>query len=318
MKRKHWLWVAAIIAVLLVGAFTWTVLHPAEGSRGVLYRVNDGKNEMYLLGSIHIGSSAMYPFGEDIRQAMAKADTFVYECDTAAADAVADMRQRMALSEGETLSSLLGETLYAELTQVCQKLDIDMSTINKLKPWAVVNTLAVYTTSVEIGASNVNNALALGVEKQVQAYAEANHKNTAYLETLTEQVSVLEGFSDALQHYLLQGVCDVILNPDSANKGMDTTIAQWPDWWRTGDAEAFANAYLSTYLEPGHEVVCAEYHRKLITQRNAHMAEGLVKLLESGDTCFVTVGLLHLALPEDSIVKLLRDRGYTVEQLSIP
>lgn len=317
MNRKRWLWVTAIVAVLLVGTFTWAALHPAEGSRGVLYRVTDGKNEMYLLGSIHVGSSAMYPFGGEIRQAMAKSDTFVYECDTAATDAVADMRQRMALGEGETLSGLLGETLYTELTQVCDKLDIDMAAINMLKPWAVVNTLAVYTTSAEMGADDVNKALAFGVEKQVQVYAEANHKQTAYLETLTEQVGVLEGFSDALQQYLLQGVCDVILNPDSA-KGMDTTIAQWPDWWRTGNVEAFANAYLSTYLEPGHEAVCAEYHSKLVTQRNARMAEGLVKLLESGDTCFVTVGLLHLALPEDSIVKLLRDKGYKVEQLSIP
>lgn len=317
MNRKRWLWVAAILIVLLTGALTWASTHPAEGSRGVLYRVTDGTKEMYLLGSIHIGSSAMYPFGEEIRQAMAKSDTFVYECDTTAADAVADMRLRMALATGETLNGMLGEPLYAELTQVCDKLGIDMATISKLKPWAVVNTLAVYTTSAEMGADNVNNALALGVEKQVQAYAEANHKQSAYLETLTEQVEVLEGFSDALQRYLLQGVCDVLLTPDSA-KGMDTTISQWPDWWRTGNVEAFANAYLNTYLEPGHEAVCVEYHSKLVTQRNARMADGLAKLLEGGDTCFVTVGLLHLALPEDSIVKLLRDKGYTVEQLSIP
>lgn len=309
-------WVAGIavaVAVWLIGA----LVAPSEGSGGILYRVTDGRNTLYLLGSIHVGSREMYPFGTAIREAMAASDTFVYECDTVSDAAVAAVRERMALQDGQTLEKQIGETLYGLLREAAEKTGLSMDALDTLKPWAVVNTLAVYTTSAEIGADNVNAALSMGVEKQVQAYATANPKRTAYLETPDEQVDVLESFSNALTRYLLQSECDVILHPENA-KGMDATIAQWPEWWRAGDAQAFANRYLSAYLEPGYETESAEYHSKLVTERNQRMAERLSALMAQGNTCFATVGLLHLVLPQDSILNLLRAKGYTVEQLSNP
>ena len=266
---------------------------------------------MYLLGSIHVGEKAMYPFGAEIRQAMAQADTFVYECDTASDEVVSQIQSRMALPEGETLQALIGDELYTELKQVCDQLSIPIRQLDGLKPWGVINTLAVYSTAAELGAANVSQALSLGVEKQVQAYAASNGKQTAYLETAAEQTDVLEGFSDSLKRYLLKTECDTILNPQSAT-GMDTTIASWPEWWRAGNAQAFSEQYISSYLAPGYEAECTEYHTKRVTERNARMAERLAAMLESGGSYFVTVGLLHLVLPEGSIVTLLRQKGYTV------
>jgi uncharacterized protein len=313
-KRKPWLWGAVVAALLLAGALGWSYTHPAEGSKGILYRVTGGQGEMYLLGSIHVGTKEMYPFGQAITDAMANADTFVYECDTASDAAVAEIRGRMALPAGQTLKGLIGDTLYAQLETVTDKLGLSLATLDGLKPWAVIDNLAVYSTAAELGETNINTALSLGVEKQVQAYAQTHGKQTAYLETAVEQTDVLEGFSNALKNYLLQSECDTILNPQSAT-GLDASITQWPGWWRSGDATAFSEQYLAGYIIPGYEAQCQEYHDKLILQRNVRMAEKLGQLLRGGGSYFVTVGLLHLALPEGSIVQLLREQGYTVEQI---
>ena len=312
MTQKRRYRVFGLAALLMAAAALWLIARPAEGSRGILYQVVSPQGKAYLLGSIHVGGEAMYPFGEDLTRAMAASDTFVYECDTTSDAATAELRRRMALPEGQTLRDALGGELYAEVSAVCDHLGLDIGTLDGLRPWAVINTLAVYTTAAELRTDTVNRALSLGVEKQVQAYAMQNHKKVAYLETPDEQVDALEGLSDGLQRYLLQGECDVILHPENA-RGMDATIADWPEWWRAGDKAAFANRYLSSYLEPGHEDVCAEYHRVLVTERNARMAERLSALLKEGGTYFATVGLLHLVLPEDSIPTLLSERGYTVE-----
>lgn len=319
MKRPFWLWLAATLAlaagVVVLGS-TQTAM-PQEGSRGLLYEVSGGKSRMYLLGSIHIGNEAMYPFGEEITQAMAASDTFVYECDTVSADAVATMRQSMVLRPGQSLRATLGDALLDRLSAVCDTTGLRLSALETLQPWAVINTLAVYATAAEIGTGNVEQAMALGVEKKVQAFAEQNHKQAAYLETIQEQLGALEGFSPALQRYLLSGECDVILNPASV-RGMDATIAQWPAWWRTGDAQAFADHYLSTYREVGFEAVCDEYHSTLVTRRNARMADRLDVLLQGEGAYFVTVGLLHLTLPGDSILAQLQQKGYTVTRLALP
>ncbi len=314
MKKRGWLWAAAITAALLTGALGWTLAHPAEGSRGLLYHVSGGQGDMYLLGSIHVGTKDMYPFGEGIARAMAVSDTFVYECDTASPEVAAALAARAALPEGESLRAQVGETLYAEIAQVCDRLNISVTELDGLKPWAVINTLAVHATAAELDTANVNEALALGVEKQVQAYAARHGKRTTYLETAVEQTDVLERFSPALKSYLLKTECDTILDPQSAS-GMDATITEWPGWWRAGNADAFAAQYLNSYLAPGYEAVCAEYHARLVTERNARMAERLGAMLAGGGTYFVTIGLLHLALPEDSVVQLLREQGYEVEQI---
>jgi uncharacterized protein YbaP (TraB family) len=54
-----------------------------------------------------------------------------------------------------------------------------------------------------------------------------------------------------------------------------------------------------------------------VTTRNRSMAETLQGLLESEEphTYFVTVGLMHLVLPGDSIIAELEKQGYQVEQI---
>src|SRR5699024_9817666 len=90
-------------------------------------------------------------------------------------------------------------------------------------------------------ARGTKASAALGVEEQVRKLG--GGKPEAWLEDTRAELEVLDGLSQALQESLLRSTCCVILNPDSAT-GMDAVIDRWPDWWRMGDAEAFARAYL--------------------------------------------------------------------------
>ena len=61
----------------------------------------------------------------------------------------------------------------------------------------------------------------------------------------------------------------------------------------------------------------AEYYDAVLTQRNLRMAQRLCQWLEDGEghSYFVVVGLLHLVLEEDSVLKHLEDSGYTVTRV---
>ncbi|MCL1855144.1 MAG: TraB/GumN family protein, partial [Clostridia bacterium] len=63
-----------------------------------------------------------------------------------------------------------------------------------------------------------------------------------------------------------------------------------------------------------------EYHTALIADRNLMMADRLDAMMrhEEPHTYFVTIGLLHVALPEDSIIRHLESRGYQVERCGQP
>jgi len=160
------------------------------------------------------------------------------------------------------------------------------------------------------------------VERNVMAFAREQRKQIAYLETTQEQLDALDRLSLPLQEYLLREQLQMILDPSRA-KGLDADIGQWPAYWQAGDAQAFADSYQRGYqgITEEEELAWAdEYHAALVARRNLLMADRLDAMMreEEPHVYFVTIGLLHVALPEDSVLKHLESRGYQVEYISQP
>lgn len=308
---------AAAVVLALAAALAAMPRQEAEGeSLGVCYRVTGGKNQMFLLGSIHIGNEGMYPFGEAITQAMAAADTLVFECDTESPEAVAQTAALMRSPDGKTLEEQVSPECYELTRQAAEKAGYPASSLNLLRPWAAASLLSRNETAAELGMEDASSAIALGVENQIRALASGGDKQVLYLETAYEQLSAINGFSPALQEYMLASTCRAIVEPGTAG-GMDQGIAQWPEWWRNGDADAFAQAYADGMAGDPEPELMAEYHSALVTRRNAGMAERLRGMLDQDErhSYFVTVGLLHLVLPGDSVLAELEGMGYTVERV---
>jgi uncharacterized protein YbaP (TraB family) len=109
----------ALALLLVLGAGGCTP--QKKGSAGILYRVTGGKSDLYLLGSIHVGSEDMYPMGQHILDAMEAADVLAFECDTASAQAQAAYQELMRCPEGDTLESRVSADTYALVRQAAQK-----------------------------------------------------------------------------------------------------------------------------------------------------------------------------------------------------
>ncbi len=313
MKKKL---LAILLTVVLMAAQGLALAETTAAHaqvHGILYRATKGENTVYLLGSIHVGAKEMYPFGEAIQKAMAEADTFVFECDTEAPDALQTTLRLMYYPVGTKLKDQIAPALYQKLEQVCDKTGYPVTLFAAMKPWAVMTQLSMLSTAAEMGTADLEEAMNLGVETQVQAYVKENGKQVAYLETVEAQLTMMDQFSMPLQEWMLEGTLDVILDP-SAAEGMDASMADWPLWWREGNAKAFADSYYADEVEADKQPLWEEYHQNLVNLRNQGMAESLQAMLDSEPgTYLVTVGLLHLVLPEDSIVRHLEDMGYTVE-----
>lgn len=306
-KRKRWIALAALLVLALSVA-----LYPRGHSRGIFYRVSGGENEMYLLGSIHIGSRGMYPFGPAIQKALERASVLIFECDTQSQQAMADTQALMLYPEGDGLSAHVSAECLAKLTHAAQKTGYDITALESIKPWAVTSLFSMETLAAQMGTSDVQKASELGVENAVHRKSEG--KKIRYLETVSEQLGLMDAFSPALQEYLLNDACTAILEPE---KALDEDLKKWPEWWTQGDAQAFASSYLEGLKKEARPDLAREYHDALVSQRNRSMAQTLAVLLEDPETgdSFVTVGLMHLVLPGDSILDELQQMGYQVEKI---
>ncbi len=278
--------------------------------QGICYRITGGKNAMVLLGSIHVGSPDMEPYGSHILTEMEQADVFVFECDSDSPQVAAQTQAMMRLEDG-TLQDVLSPELWSLVTQACAKAGLDPNVLKPYKPWAATSMLVTAAASQQMGARTSRQAVSRGVEQEVEEHVKG--RSVRYLETAVSQLMLMEGFSPALQNALLEQSCDALLNPQE-----NATLSQWPLWWRDGNAEAFANEYAQDDSLPPE--LTAEYHEALVSTRNRQMADALVAMLEEDEPhrFFVTVGLMHLVLPDDSILLELENRGYTIERLYAP
>ena len=120
------------------------------------------------------------------------------------------------------------------------------------------------------------------------------------LETPAQQFAVLSGLSLADQKRFLLMTLD-----ESAQA--DAELEQLLAAWRKGDTSALA-ALLSDEFER-----FPQLYRPLTEDRNRAWVGQLDGLLDDRDDYLVVVGALHL-VGRDSVVDLLRQRGYTVTQ----
>lgn len=301
--------------LLCIAAITLTptmlcACQKAEPAQGICYRISGGKNPMVILGSIHVGSPEMEPYGAHIQNAMEAADVFVFECNSDDPEAALLSRQ-MTAYENDELKNHLTPEAWLLFEEACNKAGFRAEDLNRYRPWAVTSMFTTRAAANEMGARSSRHAASLGVEEIVEKHAAG--KEIIYLETAAAQLMLMENFSPALEEALLMQSCEALLEPKE-----NTQLANWPAWWHSGNAQAFADEYLQDKSLP--EALLQEYHTALVTTRNLSMADALSAMLEAEEdhTYFVTVGLMHLVLPGDSILAELEKRGYTVEQMYVP
>ncbi len=308
---------AAVIMVLVCLAVAAGVQGEEADVKGIFYKVTKEGGAAYVLGSIHIGSQEMHPFGAALQAAMEEAETFVFECDNTSQEAVQAAVQCMYFTDKTRLYDVVSPECYARVQEVCKRKGYRSDAFDKHRPWAAMAALSLETTADMMGAANLAEAETLGVETVLEGYVKKRKAPVAYLETTQEQLDAFNQFSPALQEYMLEQALGVVLDPSTAT-GLDADMQLWPTWWRQGNSQAFVDSFLAGMQGEPNVAFVQEYNHGLITRRNRLMADRLDAMMreEPGRVLFVTVGLLHLVLPGDSVLEDLESRGYKVECLS--
>jgi uncharacterized protein YbaP (TraB family) len=267
--------------------------------RGVLWTLQGRQNTVYLLGSVHVlrpGDAALPRAALD---AYADAEQLVMEIDlddTAVGDPLAiaqQMQTSAALPSGQSLQSVLGSD-YAEVAQRASAAGLELAMFDRFQPWFVATLLL----QLELAKRGFDPAL--GIEQQLAGRAVADRKPIMGLETPAQQFAVLSGLSLADQKRFLLMTLD-----ESAQA--DAELEQLLAAWRKGDITALA-ALLSDEFER-----FPQLYRPLTEDRNRAWVGQLGDLLDDRDDYLVVVGALHL-VGRNSVVDLLRQRGYTVTQ----
>jgi len=281
-----------LFALGLLGSLSTHAASPVWAVRGT-------HNIVYLAGSIHMlpADDAALPAG--FARAYADSARLVMELDLGKFDpmeALAWMTDHGTLPAGTTLRGVLGEQRYGRVSAAAATFGMPMAGLDALAPWVV----GIQITDLAYEHEGFDPEQ--GVEEQLVRRAQADHKPTAGLETLPEELGSLSSLSSADQVRMLDQTIDDLKDLKSELRGVTSA-------WRSGDAARLAALLSSEYAS------FPSLYKPLVTDRNRRWMPQMEELLRSNDNSLVVVGALHL-VGTGGLLELLRGKGYTITQLN--
>jgi len=271
---------------------------PGEGAPAV-WTLSDEDTTVHLFGTVHILKPETVWRTPGFNEIFEAADAVYFEADVSspqAAQAMAGLVPELGIySDGTRLSDVLDAEEEREVEEAMDHIGVPMSAIEPMKPWLATVQLSVQAL-VKQGYKPDS-----GVETVLTEAAKDTGKPLRFLETGEEQ---LRFFADMPQEdqveFLVASAVQIEENPQL----LDTLVAEWAE----GDVEAIGQIM----SEP--EVMGSEHvYDVLIVERNEDWTDQIETLMEDeAGTFLIAVGAGHLA-GEDSVVEMLRARGYEVE-----
>lgn len=295
---------------------------PENKATPLFYHVT-GENgqEMWLLGTIHVGDVRTGFLPSEIYDAFVASDALALECNTEAFDKLVEEDDKLSeevsnhyfYADGTTIESLMEEELYKDAVQLMKATGSYNMNAPYAKPY-------VWSNSIELFYLRQGYQLHgdMGVEERLCDWAEELGKEIREVESNLFQVEMLTGFSNDLQLLMLEEIMET-----DGREYWETTYELY-ELWCTGDEAALREELsdevdtaelteeeLAEYETQKH--LLEEYNQAMSYDRNDHMLDVAIGYLESGETVFYAVGLAHLLNNVNGLVDTLRDAGYTVE-----
>ncbi|WP_235932797.1 TraB/GumN family protein [Peptoniphilus faecalis] len=268
-------------------------------SRGFFYEVNNKENKIYMLGSIHLGNTSLYPIDKNILNALKSSDKIFMEIDLSKKDEAKKMREKIYYNDGKTLRDDLGAELYLRVLNLFKSFGMEEADIKTLKPWAVYNTLSIDPSGETARAS-------FGVESYFMSLSLLNKIEIGELESMEYQSNILANFDNTSYIKMIEALTSEIEKNGykNINLGLDNLL----DAWQSGD-----KSKMKSILSAESDEESKKFNEALLSERDKGMAKKIDAMLKKDgkNTYFILVGSAHL-VPENSITGILKDMGYNV------
>lgn len=275
------------------------------GAKGLLWKVTNDENTLYLLGSVHLGITDMYPMEKSIRDAFQDSEDLWVEVDIVNSD-MSYFASKMVYDDGTALKDHVSEDTYKKLEKALEKMGMPAGTFDGYKPFAIttsLSTLSYYEAPEEqLIASNT------GIDSYFITKAMLSGKPINELESIKLQADLFADVPASEQEAELNTLLDAILSEDGNQKAADY-LKQMQLYWVKGDREGLAEL-----LSADDQFASGETNQRLIGERDKNMAKKLAELLEQEGkhTSFVVVGSAHYVV-KGMVVDLLKEKGYDVQ-----
>jgi uncharacterized protein YbaP (TraB family) len=270
---------------------------PAAAKRSMLYRVRGPAGAtVFLLGSVHLLSPDAAVLPAVVDSAFARAGTVVFETSIDSLQLRSmELLARGRLPAGTTLRTVLSPATVRTLETQLPAYGLNFDQLSGFKPWVVSLLMS------QIVMQRAGFQPQLGVDMQIHTRAKSAGKRLGGLESTDFQLGLFDRISPEDQEYMLTADGGSV---DSAAAGLRAMKAAWV----AGNAEALDSLVTSRMGKR------PSMFALMLVDRNRAWVPQIEQMLRGREDVLVVVGAAHL-VGRAGVVQMLRDRGYTVEQM---
>ncbi len=258
-----------------------------EQKPSLLYKIT-GENigTSYIFGTIHAIGENDFNLPDEMAVLMQSCNTLYLEVDVTDKNLQAEML-KLAMLKDTTLDKLMSKEKYTTLKASFKKLtNMDLDQLKTFKPF-ILNSF-LYPAMVD--------GKMIAYEKELAQMAQGMNKNVQGLETLSEQMAIMDKLSYDKQVASLQSFA----NDFETNKKM---FEEMVALYKKQDINALYKYMTQNLAE------YKELEQDLLANRNMNWIEQMSQLLQEPN--FYAVGAGHLG-GDTGVIQLLKERGYTV------
>ena len=269
---------------------------PAQ-EKSLLWRVSRDDKSVHLLGSIHYLRKENYPLNPAILTALDASTRLILEIDLNSTSPQSAHRltlEKAVYQNGTTLEQNVSGETYLLAARRATELGLDLRILNPMKPWFAALTM------VAIKLQRVGLDPNFGVDRHLAERAKSSGKPTGGLETLEFQLGIFDRLSQREQELMLRETVDKL---ERLDRDIDAIVSTW----LKGESNQ-----LSSLLHAGMQKY-PELYETIVVERNRRWLGDIEKLIQEGSGAMIVVGAAHL-VGKDSVVEMLKAKGYSVEQ----
>jgi uncharacterized protein YbaP (TraB family) len=256
------------------------------------------KKTSWLFGTYHLMNDGFLNTIPQVAKSLKKADAVVGELEISPG-VLGELMPMMTLPYG-TLDSLLGPENTEKLKVVVQeKTGMPFLLLNKLKPMSVYVMIAAESSKKSSGTAAEKG---VPMDAYFQQEAKRNKKPVLALETVKQQGDILFNSTSLERQVEL-----LMTYVEKGDEGKDEESEKLIECYKTQQLNCLQNLMMESDFN-------AEENAELLNKRNLNWIQPLEDFMKN-QSCFVAVGALHLT-GESGLIKLLREKGYTVEPVS--
>jgi uncharacterized protein YbaP (TraB family) len=293
--------VAVLIGVVFVTSATVAADKPNDADKIVkatpaMWTVHGSKGTAYLLGSFHALPDNIEWQTPQIKDAIKRADVFVFEIPMDLDHKVMTARmlgENMLLPISRSLPSFFDSEMRDEWRAAIEHTQIQPESLVMMRPWFAAFTLRDAT------AGHIPIYAAEGVDNKVYAMAVARGvRDVRAFETADFQIHALMGNATSQNELdlLRAAMKDAAVRPMVSSKKM-------LEAWESGDPRA---------IDAQRQASDLASNKQILDDRNRNWIPQIEKMLAEKHTFLITVGAFHLVGP-NGVPNLLRAAGYKVD-----